>query len=199
MGICYMEQASFNLMAAAPSAVILEPPKIKSATIPIVSPSICHEVIGPDAMILIFWVLSFKPVYYYYYFLLSSFTFFERFFSFSLLSDIRVVPSSHLRLLIFLLTVLIPARASSRPAFHMMYATYKLNKQGDNIQPWSTLFQIWNQSVFLCLVLILTSWPAYSLNRRQVKWPCIPISWRIFHNLSWSTQSKALACSIKQK
>ena len=35
----------------SPSAVILEPPKIKSAT---VSPSICHEVIGPDAMILVF-------------------------------------------------------------------------------------------------------------------------------------------------
>ena len=49
------------------SAVILEPPKIKSAT---VSPSICHEVMGPDAMILIFWMLSFKPT-----FSLSSFTF----------------------------------------------------------------------------------------------------------------------------
>ena len=38
----------------SPSAVILEPPKIKSATIYIVSPSICHEVMGPDAMILVF-------------------------------------------------------------------------------------------------------------------------------------------------
>ena len=35
----------------SPSAVILEPPKIKSVTVPIVSPSICHEVMGPDAMI----------------------------------------------------------------------------------------------------------------------------------------------------
>ena len=42
----------------SPSAVILEPPKIKSTT---VSPSICHEVMGPDAMILVFWMLSFKP------------------------------------------------------------------------------------------------------------------------------------------
>ena len=39
-----------------PSAVILEPRKIKSGT---VSPSICHEVIGPEAMILVFWMLSF--------------------------------------------------------------------------------------------------------------------------------------------
>ena len=38
----------------SPSAVILEPPKIKSATVSSVSPSICHEVMGPDAMILVF-------------------------------------------------------------------------------------------------------------------------------------------------
>ena len=38
----------------SPSAVILEPPKIKSVTVSIVSPSICHEVMGPDAMILLF-------------------------------------------------------------------------------------------------------------------------------------------------
>ena len=38
----------------SPSAVILEPPKIKSVTVPTVSPSICHEVMGPDAMILVF-------------------------------------------------------------------------------------------------------------------------------------------------
>ena len=37
----------------SPSAVILEPPKIKSVTVSIVSPSICHEVMGPDAMILV--------------------------------------------------------------------------------------------------------------------------------------------------
>ena len=43
----------------SPSAVILEPPKIKSVTVSIVSPSICHEVMGPDAMILVFWMLSF--------------------------------------------------------------------------------------------------------------------------------------------
>ena len=38
----------------SPSAVIWEPLKIKSVTIFIVSPSICHEVMGPDAMILVF-------------------------------------------------------------------------------------------------------------------------------------------------
>ena len=47
----------------SPSAVILEPPKIKSVTVSIVSPSICYDVMGPDAMILVFWMLSFKPAF----------------------------------------------------------------------------------------------------------------------------------------
>ena len=47
----------------SPSAVILELPKIKSATIFTVSPSICHEVMGLDAMILVFRMLSFKPTF----------------------------------------------------------------------------------------------------------------------------------------
>jgi len=46
------------------SAVILKPPKIKSATVSTVSPSISHEVMGPDAMILVFWMLSFKPTFF---------------------------------------------------------------------------------------------------------------------------------------
>ena len=47
----------------SPSAVILEPPKIRSHIVSIVSPSICHEMMGPDAMILVFWMLSFKPTF----------------------------------------------------------------------------------------------------------------------------------------
>ena len=41
-----------------PSAVIMEPKRIKSATVSTVSLSICHEVMGPDAMILVFWYLE---------------------------------------------------------------------------------------------------------------------------------------------
>ena len=47
----------------SPSAVILEPQKIKSDTVSTVSPSISHEMMGPDAMILVFWMLSFKPTF----------------------------------------------------------------------------------------------------------------------------------------
>src|SRR5574342_421850 len=75
-------------------------------------------------------MLSFKPT-----FSLSSFTFIKRLLSSSSLSAIRVVSSAYLRLLIFLPAILIPACASSSAAFHMMYSAYKLNKQGDNIQP----------------------------------------------------------------
>ena len=108
----------------------------------------------PDAMILVFWMLSFKPT-----FSLSSFIFIERLFS-SLISAIGVVSSAYLRLLIFLPAILTPACASSSLAFHMMYSAYKLNKQGDNIQPWCTPFPIWNQSVVPCPVLTVASWPA---------------------------------------
>ena len=155
----------------SPSAVILEPPKIKSVTVSIVSPSICHEVKGPDAMILVFWMLSFKAT-----FSLSSFTFIKRLFSSSSLSSIRMVSSAYLRLLIFLPAILIPACASSSPVFHIMYSAYKLNKQGDNIQPWCTPFLIWNQSVVPCPVLTVASWPAYRFLRRQVRGSGIPTS-----------------------
>ena len=75
--------------------------------------------------------------------------------------------------------------------FLMLYSAYKLNKQGDNIQPWRTPFPIWNQSIVPCPVLNVASWPAYRVLRRQVRWSDIPISLRIFHSLLWSTQSKA--------
>ena len=70
-----------------------------------------------------------------------------------------------------------------------MYSAYKLNKQGDNIQPWRTPFPIWNQSIVACPVLtyFLT---CIQILRRQIRWSGIPISWRTFHSLLWSTQSK---------
>ena len=46
-----------------PSAVILEPCKIKSLTVSIVSPSVCREVVGPDVMVLVVWMLSFKTAF----------------------------------------------------------------------------------------------------------------------------------------
>ena len=71
---------------------------------------------------------SFKPN-----FSLLSFTFIRRVFNSSSLS--AVVSSAYLRLLIFLPAILNQAYASSSLGFHMMSSAYKLNKQGDNIQP----------------------------------------------------------------
>ena len=93
------------------SAEILEPKKIKSVNVSIVSPSICHEVMALDAMIFAYWMLNFKPVS-----SLSSLTFINRLFSSSLLSAIRTVSSAYLRLLIFLPAILIPTCAASSPA-----------------------------------------------------------------------------------
>ena len=143
---------------------------------------------GTGAMIFVFWMLSFKPA-----FSFSSFTFIKRLFSSSSLSTLRVVSSAYPRLLIFLLAILIPTCDSSSLAFHMMYSAYKLNKQGDNIQPWRIPFPIWNQSVFPCPVLTAGSWPPYRFLRRQVRWSGTPITLRIYYSLLWSTQLKALA------
>ena len=116
----------------SPYPVILEPKQINSTTVSIVSliylpwsdGTGCHDLsFLNDEM------MSFKPA-----FSLSSFTFIKRLFS--SFSAIRVVSSAYLRLLIFLPAILIPACASSSLAFHIMYSAYKLNKLGDNIQPW---------------------------------------------------------------
>ena len=90
-------------------------------------PSVHHEVMGPDAIKLVFvfscvcvffffLILSFKPV-----FSLSSFALIKRLFSSSSFSDFRVVLSAHLRLLILLPAILIPACNSSSPAFHTLH------------------------------------------------------------------------------
>ena len=63
----------------SPSAIILEFKKRKSVTVSIISPSACHEVMGPDIMIFVIWILCFKPT-----FSLSSFTLLKRMFSSSL-------------------------------------------------------------------------------------------------------------------
>ena len=154
----------------SPSAVILEPKKIKSVTVSIVSPSICHEVMGPDAMIFVFWMLSFKSD-----FSLSSFTFIKRLFHFSSLPAIRVVHIWgywYFSLKSWFQLVLHPSQHFSWCTLHM------LSKQGDNIQPWCTPFPIWNQSIVL--ILTLASWLAYKFHRRQVRWSSLPISFRIF-------------------
>ena len=101
----------------SPSTVILELTKTKSVPVYIVSPSTCHEVMGLDAVLLVFWLLSFKATL-----SLFSFAFIKRLFNSSLLSASRVVSSAYLRLLIFLLVILTPVCDSSSLAFCMMYS-----------------------------------------------------------------------------
>ena len=169
---------SFNCVAGVNIWSDFEAPQIKVWQC---FPIYLNEVMGSDAIVLVFWMLNFKPTL-----SLSSFTFIKRLFSSFLLSAWRVVSSVYLRLLIFLLEILIPA--SCNPAFHIICSVYKLNNQGNNMQPWCSPFPMWNLSVVPCLVLTVASWPAYRFLRGQVRWPGIPTSLRIFHNLWQSTE-----------
>ena len=105
-----------------PSTVILEPKKIKSVTASTFSSSICHKLMELDAMILGFWMPSFKPS-----FSLCSFTLIKNLFSFSSLSTSRVMSSAYLRLLIIIPAILILVCHSSSLAFHMMYSAYNFS------------------------------------------------------------------------
>ena len=136
----------------SPSAVILKPKKIKSVTVSIVSPSICHEMMGssfamkwwdqmPWSSFFECWALSQIS--------LSPLSFSSRDFLVSLCFCHKGGVICILRLLIFLPAILIPACAS----FRMMYSAYKLNKQGDNIPPWCTPFPILSQSIVPCPIL----------------------------------------------
>ena len=129
---------------------------------------------------LLFWVLSFKPAI-----SLSSFTFIKRLFSSSSLSVIRVVSSAYLRLLIFLLAILIPICASCSPAFQIMQSAYKLNKQGDNIQPWCRQKSVYPSTQKPTHVFPshshCDSWALFWEKIFHVTWTTvIPISYHIF-------------------
>jgi len=188
--VAFLPRSSFLLLSwlQSPSTVILEPKKRKSVTASSFAPSVYQEVMGLDAMILVFLILSFRPA-----FSLSSITCIKRLFSSSLLSAIKVVSSTYLRWLIFLLAVLILACNLSSLTFHMMCSAYKLNKQGDSKQPCCTSFSILNQSLVQYKIPAVASWPTYRFLRRKVRYSDIPFSLRIFHCLLWSTQSEALA------
>ena len=103
---------------------------------------------GLDALIVVFWKLSFKPT-----FSLISFIFIKRFFSSSL--TIRVMSFAYLRWLIFLLAILIPACASSSLVFCMMGSLCKLNKQGDNISLYIFLFRFGTSLLFYVQGLVM--------------------------------------------
>ena len=138
-----------------------------------------------DAVLFLFLFLFYSPT-------LKSIMTTEKAIALCLDGPLLVVSSAYLKLLIFLPAILISACASSSLAFIMMYFVYKLNKQGENIQPWHTLCPIWNWSIVSCPVLTVASWPEYRFFSWQVRWSGIPMSWRISHSLLWSIQAKAL-------
>ena len=148
------------------SLVILEPKKIKSVIVSTFSPCICHEVMGLDAMILVFLMLSFKPA-----FSLSSFTLIKRLFSSSFysvtvcISEVIDISPGNLDSSLWFI----------QPGISHDVLCIDLNKYSDNIQPCHTPFSIepvensMNKSVVSCPVLTIASWPTYSFLRGQVR------------------------------
>ena len=113
-------QHLLNLCLQSLSTVVLEPKKGKSLTASTFAASICHEVMGLDAVILVFLILSFKSA-----FSLSSFILIKRLLSSSLLSGIRVVSSAYQKLLIFLPAILIQLVITQ--AWHFAWCTLHIN------------------------------------------------------------------------
>ena len=119
---------------------------------------------GLDAMIFALWSLSLCQLFH-CPLVISS----RGLFSSSSLSVITVVSSVYLRFFIFLPAILILAWASSSPAFHMIYSAYKLNKQGNNMQPWRAPFPIRKQSIVSCVVLTVVSWTCTQVSQEAGK------------------------------
>ena len=119
--VAFLPRSKHLLIAwlQSPSAVILETRKIKSVTVSIVSPSICREVMGPDAMIWVFWTLNLAQLFH------SPLSLSSWLFSFSSLSAIRMVSSVYLRLLTFLPEILI--LAVLHPAWHFTRCTLQVS------------------------------------------------------------------------
>ena len=146
---------SFNLMAEVSICCDFGAQGKKSVTVSIVSPPICHEVMELDAMILGFWMLSFKPA-----FLHSYFTLIKRLFSSSSLSAISGIIS------ISEIVDISPGNLDSsllfiQPNILHDVSAWKLNKQDVNIKPWRITFPILTKSIVLYLVLTAVYWPTY--------------------------------------
>ena len=152
------------------------------------SPIYPHEVMGPDAMIFIFWMLSFKPA-----------------FHSPLSSSGSLVPFCFLPLKWYHLYIWGCWYFSQQswfqlvlhPAWHFVWCSLHMRISRVTIYSLGVLtpFPIWNQSVFPCPVLTVASWPAYRFLRRQVIWSSIPISLRIFHSFYCDLRSQKLKCS----
>ena len=133
--------------------------------------SMSHEVMGLDAMILFF-------------FFFFECSFLSQLFHSPLSPSLRgsLVPLSflplgwyHLHIWSYWYFSWQPGfQPELRPAWHFIWC--KLNKQGDNIQPWCTPFPIWNQSIVPCQVQTVAFGPTYRFHKRQVRWSGIPVS-----------------------
>ena len=143
---------------------------------------------GTEAIIFVFWMLSLKPK-----FSLSSFTFIKRRFNFSSLSARRVLSFAYHHVIDSS-----PGNLDSSLCFFQPSLSHDVLSILV-IQAWGQYRALTYSFPYLepvCCSMSssnFASWPEYRFLKRQVRWSGIPISFRIFHSLLWSTQSKALA------
>ena len=177
------EQASFNFMAVVTICSDFGAQENKVCHCFHCFPSICHEVMGLDAMILIFWMLSFKLA-----FSLFSFTFLKRLFSCSLFSAIMVV-------IIYMSEIIdiSPCNLDSSLCFIQPSILQGVLCIAVQLAGWQYTTSMssfpYLEPVHCSMSGSIASWPTYRFLRRQVRWSNISISLRIFHSSLWSTQS----------
>ena len=187
--IAFLQRSKHLLISwlQSPSTVNLEPKKIKSVTVSIVSPSLCHEEREPNTMILVFQMLSFKPT-----FSLSSLTFIKRLFSSSSLSAIIVVSSPYLRLLIFLPTILMET--------DFIFLDSKITADGDCSHEIKRCLLLWRKAMTNLDSIFKSRDITLPTKVRLVKSMVFPVvmygceSWTMKKTESWRIDDFALWC-----
>ena len=145
-------------------------------------PSISHEVMGPDAMIFVFWALSqlFR----------SPLSLSSRGF----LAPLHFLDKGGVICISEVIDIS-PGSLDSSLCFFQPSISHDVLCIQVKIAGWQYTALVYSFSYLepVCCSMSSSnccSWPAYRFLKRQVRWSGIPISFRIFHSLLWSTQSK---------
>src|SRR6218665_1022190 len=169
----------FISLAHLPSFSTSDPRNVKLDTISISSPCISKLFQLAVVIIFVFFMLKYRPA-----FSLSLFSLLISFARSAFFRAINVVSSAYLKLFSVLHAIFPPSFASSISAFLIIPSVYRLNKNGDKMQPCRTPFLILNLSVSPHSVLITADWSLYNPLSSCIRCFGIPISSRVFHNSS---------------
>src|SRR6218665_1488086 len=168
----------FISLSHLPSFSTSDPRNVKLVSTSISSPSISKLSQLAVVIIFVFFMLKYRPG-----FSLSLFSLLISFARSAFFPAINVVSSAYLKLFSVLPAIFTPSFASSISAF-LILSAYRLNKNGDKMQPCRTPFLILNLSVSPNSVLITGDWSSYNPLSSCIRCFGIPISSKVFHNSS---------------